>query len=275
VRTANPNVDLNTVDVATLPDGIIEDNIRSARAINAQIDQLNQFVLQGKIKDPAGRVRTQLYGGKINIADGLSEAELVFMKALQEDKNAILSEVKKSITSTNTAIENRRLDIAEKNAETDRIEALKKAETGETTTTGNAFDEIGGGEEVKTGSFFSSIGSGGKRGKITDGIVYDPSGKKKTGKVKIPATILPANMVAALKSAGTEILPDEEVELVVVDGQINSVTPEGGSPISRQAMENAQKKFDTESKGAERLKWGRTIDKPLPTNTKKVNIPGL
>lgn len=112
-KQANPNIDLTTVDVSTLPNGILEDNIRSVKTVNDQIDQLNALVLEGQIKDPAGRVRTQPYA-KINFEDGLSEAEIIMMKSIQESKTPLLSKVDKKIQQTDNAIqlENIRADNA-------------------------------------------------------------------------------------------------------------------------------------------------------------------
>ncbi len=112
-KAANPNVNLTNVDSDTLGSGILEDNIRSVRVVNDQIDQLNSLVLEGRIKDPAGRVRTTPYA-KINFEDGLSEAELIMMKSIQESRSPLISKIDKKIQQTDNAIqlENIRADNA-------------------------------------------------------------------------------------------------------------------------------------------------------------------
>lgn len=107
-KTANPNIDINTVDPNSLPSGILEDNIRSVRVINDSIDQLNELVLQGQIKDPSGRVRTTPYS-KINLEDGLSEAEIIFMKSLQDAKSPLVSKIDKNIQQTDDALQTSQL----------------------------------------------------------------------------------------------------------------------------------------------------------------------
>lgn len=103
-KQANPNIDLTAVDPATLGGGILEDNIRSVKSVNDQIDQLNSLVLEGKITDPSGRVRTKPYD-KINFEDGLSEAELIMMKSIQESKSPLLAKIDKKIAQTDNAIQ--------------------------------------------------------------------------------------------------------------------------------------------------------------------------
>lgn len=98
-KAANPNIDLNTIDPTVLPDGTLEDNIRSAILINKQIDELNGYVSQGKILDKNGFTRDRPYS-KININDGLSEAELIMMKSIQENGNTLIKKIDKNLTYT-------------------------------------------------------------------------------------------------------------------------------------------------------------------------------
>lgn len=287
-KQANPNVNLATITGASTGDTLL-DNVKWANSINDQIDQLNALIKGGTLKDPTGRVITEQFE-KFNLEDGLSEAEILMMQGIQKSATPLWS-LDKEVVSNDNAIQRKKIQLDEAqskranglgwfNAETDRLRlGMKKdangnwifvgANTAEIKTSGNAFDEIGGTEEIVIADIKSNAPTGDK---IIDGIVYDKAGHKKTGKVTVTLSAIPANMVAALKSAGTDLQGVEEFELVVKDGQINSIKPEDGNPVSRQAMENAQKKFDTERKGAEPLNWGRTLDKPIKAT---VNVPGL
>lgn len=146
-KAANPNVNLSEVDPNTIGSGIIEDNVRSIRNINDQIDQLNAFVLEGKIKDPAGRVRTKPYD-KINFEDGLSEAEVALIKSLQNAKTPILSKVDKQIQQTDNAIQGQQL------AETTRHnKAMENINAGQLKLEQDKWKStMTGGETVKNGA---------------------------------------------------------------------------------------------------------------------------
>lgn len=125
----NPGVDLNTIDPSVLPDGIIEDNIRSVRLINEQIDELNQMVLQGKVEDPSGRVRTAPYK-KINIQDGLSQEELIVVRSLQADGNALIKKVDSDVKQHGNDLSRQRIALgwAELDLNRDKFdEAVKSA----------------------------------------------------------------------------------------------------------------------------------------------------
>lgn len=103
-QAANPAIDINTVDVSELPNDSFGKNIRSARAINSQIDELNSLVLQGGIKDPSGKVRSVPYE-KINLKDGLSPAELIFMASIQDSKTPLIQKVDKTVQNTDDALQ--------------------------------------------------------------------------------------------------------------------------------------------------------------------------
>lgn len=103
-KLANPNMDLNTVDVKLLPNNSIGNQIRSVRAINDQIDELNTYVLEGKIADPTGKVRTIPYE-KFNINNGLSAAELIAVKSIDNLKVPLIRKVQKTTQQTNNSIE--------------------------------------------------------------------------------------------------------------------------------------------------------------------------
>lgn len=109
-KAANPNVDFNTIDINSLPNNSVGNQIRSIRQINDSIDELNAYVLQGAIKDPSGKVRTTPYE-KIDMNDGVSAAELIFLKSIQESKVPLVQKVSKNTQQTNNAIERQRLSL--------------------------------------------------------------------------------------------------------------------------------------------------------------------
>lgn len=98
-QAANPNIDISTVDPKDLPSGTISDIVRSIKSVNNQIDELNGYVARGKVVDKGGFVKQNPYG-KINIADGLTEAEVVMMKTIQENGNSLIKKVDKQVQFT-------------------------------------------------------------------------------------------------------------------------------------------------------------------------------
>lgn len=103
-QAANPNIDINTVDPKDLPSGTISDIVRSIKSVNNQIDEVNGYIARGKIVDKGGFVKQNPYG-KINIADGLTEAEVVMMKSIQANGNSLIKKVDKQIQQTDNAIQ--------------------------------------------------------------------------------------------------------------------------------------------------------------------------
>lgn len=121
------------------------------------------------------------------------------------------------------------------------------------TTTGNAFDEIGGVRdlEMKKGGVL--------KGRISQGIVYDEKGGMYNGEVPIPREYLPANVTTALESGKIKI--PREVRAVVKDGVVQSIiTPNG--EISRLALENLQKNVNKEPAKAAQPQYG-SKNKPI------------
>lgn len=100
---ANPDTDITQIKGS--PDGnTLTDIIKSANGYNDQIRQLNAFNASGKSKDPTGKVITDQFD-LINVQDGLSPAELIFMQSMQKSKSPIWSEVDKKISETDNAIQ--------------------------------------------------------------------------------------------------------------------------------------------------------------------------
>lgn len=100
VKALNPDSELLTPNTGIK---IIDDNISWANAINDQIDDLNVLVAEGKMKDPTGRVISTPFK-KLNLADGLSESEIVMMQTLQESKSPLFS-IDKDEKQTDNAIQ--------------------------------------------------------------------------------------------------------------------------------------------------------------------------
>lgn len=88
---------------------IIDDNIAWVNSTNDQIDDLNIMVADGKIKDPTGRVISSPFA-KINIADGLSESEIVMLQTLQQSKTPLYS-IEKKTQQTDNAIQKANLGL--------------------------------------------------------------------------------------------------------------------------------------------------------------------
>lgn len=109
-QAANPNIDIDTVDLNSLPNDSFGNQIRAARAINSQIDELNSLVLQGKILDPSKKVRTIPYE-KFNLKDGLSAEEIISMTSIQESPTALIQKVDKTVQNTDDANQRRGQDL--------------------------------------------------------------------------------------------------------------------------------------------------------------------
>ena len=106
-------------------------------------------------------------------------------------------------------------------------------------TSGNSYDEIGGVEDLVNDKITIS------QGMVTDNKTNMPY----TGTTPFKREYLPANVTTAL-AAGKISIP-REVTVVVKDGKIEAIRTSNGE-ISRQAIENLQKKVNTEPvKGAQ------------------------
>lgn len=119
-KEANPNVDITKITGEPTGD-TLSDIIKAANKYNSQIDQLNELIISGKLKDPTGKVITKPFT-KYNLTDGLSPAEIISMHTLQKSGDSIWSLTKK-ITQTNDAqqsaqlAETRRHNKAQENLE--------------------------------------------------------------------------------------------------------------------------------------------------------------
>lgn len=122
-QTKNPGVDLNNVPDSELPKNSWGANVISARAINKSIDELNQLVAQGKIKDASGAVRTKDYSeSKIDISNGLDASELIYMQSIQASKVPLIQKVEKKVQQNDNAIQKDQQNIGWYNARTGRIQ---------------------------------------------------------------------------------------------------------------------------------------------------------
>lgn len=215
-------------------------------------------------------LKEQDYRG-VNVDDGISPEELSalaqfaswkgdgYKTTVQETDDALQAQAEKN----NAANDKAQIGLGYSRIAEDKrqFDATRTPvdNSGNTQTSGNAFDEIGGTTEIVIDKGFRNKSSI----KISDGYVYDSKGNKFTGALDMSATDLPAGMVGALKAAGTDLSESTQVKVTSKDGEIISVKPDNGNVITRQNMENAQKKFDTEAKGQERTQWGRTTAKPV------------
>lgn len=230
----------------------------------------------GKVSFGQGAMNKDDYV-EINYKDGISPSELALLAQFSKwngDKYGTkLQETDDAIQYGQQAVARRGQDL-DFQANRERIasnERLAKMQLeglnpdGNTQTSGNAFDEIGGTQEIP-------IGGGGK---ISNGQVLNKEGKPENGTFQIPTNLIPANLISALDVGGVNIKYGREgsgtksrpvsATMIVKNGQIISLTDATGRPISRQAMENAQKKFDTERKGATPTQWGsRTMTPAAP-----------
>lgn len=123
--------------------------------------------------------------------------------------------------------------------------------------------------------------------KVTNGIGETPDGKPFTGRVKIKRGLIPQGTLAILKAAGVSLeegsgqfsRPIDDFALEFENGQIVSITPEGGNKIDRTDMENFQLKYNTEPSKGQQLKFGSRGDKPAaapkPTTKPKSDPLGI
>jgi len=130
-------------------------------------------------------------------------------------------------------------------------------------TTGNALDEFGVVTDL-------SLQSGGK---ISKGLVYDKSGNAYNGELAVKKEWLPANVTVSLSAA--KIPLKNVMNVKVKDGVIQSImTPNG--EVSRQAMENLQKKANTEPIKAPQPVFGnptKKVEQPAPKKETPANKP--
>lgn len=98
-------------------------------------------------------------------------------------------------------------------------------------------------------------------------------------------TDLPSSLHAILKSAGYDISDYDKFDLEVKEGKIESIVPleqnSGGTgfskaqKITRQDMENAQLKYNTEPQKGQQLQFGQPSKKGQSKSTKKSDPLGL
>ena len=130
---------------------------------------------------------------------------------------------------------------------------------------GNLLDSFGVGESIVTQ----------QGNRIENGMVLDRSGNPFTGKIFVERTKTPAQIYQVLKSAGSSgdfLDINKGFTIIAKDGKIEAL--EGGrlGIITRQMIENAQRKFDTERKGESMTFQPQTTTTPT-TPTKFKIIP--
>lgn len=130
---------------------------------------------------------------------------------------------------------------------------------------GNLLDSFGVGQSIVT--------KGGN--KIENGMILDKKGSPFTGKIFIERSQTPAQIYQVLKSAGSSsdfLDINKGFTVIANNGKIEAL--EGGrlGLITRQMIENAQRKFDTERKGEGMTFETQSVTTPK-TTTKFKNIP--
>lgn len=103
-KAAHPNEDISQIKGTPTGHDTLTDIIKSANSINDQIDQVNAFIAGGKYKDPTGKIITKQFK-KINVADGLSDAELIKLNTLQAAGGAIFTALDKTISANDNALQ--------------------------------------------------------------------------------------------------------------------------------------------------------------------------
>jgi hypothetical protein len=115
---------------------------------------------------------------------------------------------------------------------------------------------------VNAGGGGSGSGGGAVKGNLIDKIDLSYYGSPKNGRIDFAdVKIIPADLQAVLKSSGIDISDAESFQIEIEDGKIMAVTPAGGKRIDRVAVENAQKKFNTEGQKQAQPDFETTIPK--------------
>lgn len=128
----------------------------------------------------------------------------------------------------------------------------KGQQSGAQTTTGNAFDEFPD-QRSKDGKVF-------KNGSVygNDGSPYtSPNG---TPDIVIPLDLVPSSVTTAAKSGGIDLSNSDGIKVSVKNGEISSIETPNNGVISRQNMENLQKKFNTEPLKAAQPQFGKKVN---------------
>lgn len=157
------------------------------------------------------------------------------------------------------------LALREKNIRTRPSKARGGGGGGSSFGGGNLLDTFGAAQKLSTPKGFA----------IDNGIVLNPNGQPYSGTISVSRENVPTQIYQVLKSAGTNpkyLDFNERFELIVKDGKIEAIKDKDIGVITRQMMENAQRKFDTERKGESMTFESRTTTTPK-TTTKFKNIP--
>lgn len=109
-------------------------------------------------------------------------------------------------------------------------------------------------------------GSGGgaytAKGNLIDKIDLSYYGNPQNGRIDAAdVKIIPADLQAVLKASGIDISEAETFQIEIENGKPIAITPEGGKRIDRVAIENAQKKFNTEGQKQAQPDFETTVPK--------------
>lgn len=273
---------LDESKLAKLPRGVIS----LAKQTNEYLKNFREDVNNGYYTDNINGGKLSFGPGaldpndyrEINIEDGISAEELgliaqfaqwkgdTYGTKYQATDDALQASQQAEQARHNRASE--ALGWAGDANEKERIKIAKAAgvNPGQVQSSGVAFDEI-------AATFDIPMAGGGK---ISNGWVIGKDNKPYTGKINLHRSMIPTSVLDALKLTNADMrFLENEIEstvAVVKDGQIMSINDVKGRPITRQAMINAQKKFDTERKDQPAMNWGRNYNNimgttPQPTQT--------
>lgn len=209
------------------------ENIKSTDEFKAYQDVLNEY-----------------FPGQ-QITDGASFAKAIALKKAKEREDVYTEEV----TDESAQLRRRRAERARSEARADARAARAVAE-GEMD---NVLDVISTEYSGSGGKFFGKA----KGGKITNGVVTDIQGNLVNGTIVLTKQEIPAQVAAAMKSAGFELQNVNNVE--VVDGRIQSIQPKGSPKVDRNMIYIGQKKYYRPKKGEQVIFGGGSLD-PLGIN---------
>ncbi len=107
-KAEHEGADLSLIDGEVQGSDTVTDLIKSVNNYNKQIQEVNGLISAGQLKDPTGKPITRQYP-LINVNDGLTPAEVIFLNSLQKAKTPILTSVEKKLQETDDAIQQEQL----------------------------------------------------------------------------------------------------------------------------------------------------------------------
>lgn len=145
---------------------------------------------------------------------------------------------------------------------------------------------IGGGNAAPNtatqGNEFDRINVSGQGFNISNGYATTPDGKPFTGHIAMKRRVIPQGTLSILNAAGVPLKTGsgqyaqniENFSAKFVDGQMVSLTPEGGNPIDRTDMENFQLKYNSEPQKGAQPTFGKRPNQPQSPKPQQQNQSG-